>query len=138
MRQRLLLLLATVLCLTLAGCSGSLGSQSSSAPATSTTTETPVELSASEATERALEAETHYVSARLQNASCLHSWGIGEYTTEADARVINWTSRGVVIQVQRPYSWEKNTSIADLSSEARYIVTDNKTVRMSGSSITPC
>lgn len=138
MRRQQLILLITVLCLTLAGCIGSPDGQSSAAAETSTITETPTTLPASEATERALDAETRYVSARLRNASCLHSWGIGEYTTEAEATLINRTSRGVVVQVQRPYAWEKNASMADLSSEARYLVTENESVRLSGSSIDPC
>ncbi|SDX38707.1 hypothetical protein SAMN05443574_14110 [Haloarcula vallismortis] len=92
----------------------------------------------SEATDRALEAETEYVSARLQNASCLTYGETGEFTTSAEATVINRTQDGVVVNVQRPYSWEKDGTVADLVSNASYLVTENQTIRRSGTSIAPC
>ena len=138
MALRTTLLVVTAGSLLLAGCTGSLGGDTPAGDRQTPATATPSQLPANGVTDRALEAETNYVSARLENASCLRSWGIGEYTTNAEATVRNRTERGVVVAVQRPYSWERNASIADLVSNARYLVTENDTVRQSGPSIDPC
>lgn len=138
MALRAALLVVTAGSLLLAGCTGSLGGSSPTAERQTPATASPSQLPASEATDRALEAETNYVSARLGNASCLRSWGIGEYTTNAEATVLNRTERGVIVDVQRPYSWERNASIVDGVSNARYLVTENDTLRQSGPSIDPC
>lgn len=148
MSLRTALLVVAAGTLLLAGCADSLGGDTPAADRQTPATATPSQLPASEVTDRALEAETSYVSARLENASCLRSWGIGEYTTNAEATVLDRTERGVIVEAQRPYSWEKNASpvdgasnarsVADLVSNARYLVTANDTVRQSGPSIDPC
>ncbi|GGM48396.1 hypothetical protein GCM10009006_32040 [Haloarcula argentinensis] len=97
-----------------------------------------VQLNISEAKERALEAETSYVSTRLKNASCLDSWDIGSFTAGPDATVINQTNRGVVIKARRPYSWEKGKSVYDAEHYARYLVTKTELKRLSGDTIEPC
>ena len=120
MARRTALLVVVAGTLLLAGCAGSSGPPDS------------------KATDRALEAETDYVSARLPNATCLGRWGVGEYTTNAEATVVDRTNRGVVVEVQRPYSWERGAMTADAVSNARYLVTESDTVRQSGPPIDPC
>jgi len=118
-----------------AGCGGSFDTQT---PGATQQTVAPATLPDSEATDRALEAETDYVSARLENASCLSYGETGEFTASAEATVTNRTQNGVVLNVQRPYSWAKNDTVADLVSNASYLVTKNQTNRRSGTSISPC
>lgn len=131
MFRRAVLRLVVASSLALAGCAGSV-----SGPATPTPS--PPQISDENATERALAAETAYVSARLENASCLDSWEIGEFTMRAEATVTNRTDRGVIVAVQRPYSWTKDETVADLGSTARYRVTETDSTRLSGSSLNPC
>jgi hypothetical protein len=102
------------------------------------TTVAPAQLPDSAATDRALAAETESVSSQLRNASCLDYWEIGQFTAEAEATVTNRTKHGVVVDVQRPYSWAKDGGVADAVANARYLVTENETIRRSGPSIDPC
>jgi hypothetical protein len=92
----------------------------------------------SAAEERALSDETEYVETRLQNATCLESWGIGEYTMEATATVTDRTEEGVRVEVQRPYSYSTTEQIADVATHATYLVAENQTERLSGDSVGPC
>lgn len=90
------------------------------------------------ATDRALTAETDYVRSRLENATCLQSWGIGEYTMDATATVIARGSEGVRVEVQRPYSYSTDDSIVDTATHATYLVGETETQRLSGERVDPC
>ena len=137
---RTALLAVTAVCLIFSGCAGSPGGTTTDADQPQRTTVAPAQLPDSEATDRALAAEAEYVSERLRNASCIDYWEIGQFTMEATASVENRTHRGRVVAVQRPYSWGKKEPdlVADTASNARYLVTENETVRRSGKSIDPC
>ena len=129
------LLAATAAVVLLSGCAGA-----PSGDRSAKTTVAPAQLPDSAATDRALAAETESVSERLRNASCIDYWEIGQFTMEATASVENRTYRGVVVAVQRPYSRGRNEPdlVADTASNARYLVTENETIRRSGKSIDLC
>jgi hypothetical protein len=84
-----------------------------------------------EATERALNAENAYVSARLENASCIDDWSFTQYFAEQNATVLNRTERGVVVEVTRPFSWTDDGLVTDAVSNPRYLVNETETVRLS-------
>lgn len=102
-------------------------------------------LSVSIASQRAIAAEEAYVSARLENASCLTNWGINEgaaYQHEK-ASLSKLTARGIKVDVQIAYAYrtttdEGQTVYADSVSHAVYLVTPANTYRSSGDTISPC
>ncbi len=128
----------TVALLSPSGCATTPCGISTGTDQPSRTTVAPAQLPDSEATDRALDAETDYVSSRLRNASCLDYWELGQFTAEARATATNRTHRGVVVDVQRPYSWGKDELVADEVLNGRSLVTENETTRRSGQSIAPC
>jgi hypothetical protein len=133
MNDRTQYLALTAVVLLVAGCGGA-----GDTPLRGDDPTTPAVPTDATATDRALAAEGEYVSARLANASCLTYWELGEFTASATATVTNRTQDGVVVAVQRPYSWGTNQTVADGVSNARYLVTDTETIRRSGPSIAPC
>ena len=137
MRPRHALLFAFVLTsVALAGCASLPGTQP---PSTTTTTVAPSALSDSTAKEQALNAEETYLSAHLQNASCLESWGTEPTAVSKQATVMNRTTSGVVVDVTHPYHYATTDGKhADVGSDARYLVTLNDTTRVSGDDIHPC
>lgn len=96
------------------------------------------EISDEEATTRALAAEETYLQSRLQNASCLLSWGTTPTTSSEEATVVERTAEGVVVDVTHPYWYSKEGEEADLSSHAFYLVTETRIERTSGDDVAPC
>lgn len=146
-----LLTVFLVVTVSLAGCANLTGGQPTpdeptTASTTSATTSTtpqstiaPAELSDSVAKERALSAEEAYLSAHLANASCLEDWGTTPTTMEEEATVVNRTETGVIVDVTHPYHYSTNDGTnADVSSDARYLVTKDGTTRVSGEDVHPC
>ncbi|MFC7202224.1 hypothetical protein ACFQJC_01750 [Haloferax namakaokahaiae] len=100
------------------------------------------ELSNTSAKQRALDAEREYLESRLGNASCLSEWGITATTTSKEAAITNRTAEGVLVEIRHPYSYEAkhgdSYSIADQSSQATYLVTNEGAERVSGDDVSPC
>lgn len=91
------------------------------------------------ARERALTAEERYLRTRLGNAACVDGWGTNSYTgVEAEATVRNRTSEGVSVDVVHPFWYGTETVEADGRSEATYLVTENATRRLDGTTVSPC
>lgn len=151
MRLRKALLLAVVVSsLKLAGCTNIVSDQPTTSEQPTTATPTPTaptttqstiassDLSDSTAKDRALTAEETYLSAHLSNESCLNDWGTTPTTMDKEATIVNRTADGVVVDVTHPYWYSTGSSEADLGSNARYLVTENETTRLSGDDIDPC
>jgi hypothetical protein len=114
----------------LAGCSGIDGG--------ATTTEREFnDISNQTAKERALTAESDYVSRVLSNASCLTNFDT-TISPESEAQIINRSQRGIFVDVSFLYSYETDTVEADVGTLPIYRITDNRTVRVEGDSIEPC
>ena len=106
---------------------------------TTTQTEIPfAEVSDSDAEARALAAEEAYLESRLQNASCLLSWGTTPTTASKEAMVVERSADGIVVDVRHPYWYSKEGEEADLSSHAFYLVTETSVERTSGDDVAPC
>jgi len=121
LRTRLVVPYALVVILVTAGCLGGAA------------------VSTDDARERALAAEEAYVTEQFGNASCVEDWGLESYTgVERAATVINRTSEGVYVEVSQPYWYSTAEVEADVGSEARYLVTENDTRRLSGTDVSPC
>lgn len=103
------------------------------------TTAAPV-LTVETAITRALCAEERYLRRQLQHADCVDSWGTYDAggSPDKEATVVNQTSNGIYVDVQHPYWWG-NTEVSDDSfSTATYLVTGNRTRRVSGRAVDPC
>ena len=135
------LLLAIVCSLALTGCSTLSDGPATPKSAVTSGQETPTidaQVNVSEARERALNSETDYVTARLQNASCLDSWDVGSFTVGPKVTVVNHSDRGITVRVRRPYSTAKGEAVYDAEHYARYLVTKTGTERLSGDTVAPC
>ncbi|RDZ63434.1 hypothetical protein C5B90_09810 [Haloferax sp. Atlit-12N] len=96
------------------------------------------EISDEDAKARALAAEETYLETRLQNATCLLSWGTTPTTASKEAMVVERSADGVVVDVTHPYWYGKEGEEADSSSEAFYLVTETNIERTSGDNVSPC
>lgn len=84
----------------------------------------------------ALAYEAAYLHNALRNASGLTSFGVGgEYTTTNEARIVNRSGAGVYVRVRMTYTFSTENSVADLVSEALYLVTIEDIRRVRGSEI---
>ncbi|KAB1193721.1 hypothetical protein GJR96_09830 [Haloferax sp. MBLA0076] len=102
-------------------------------------TEVPLaEISDEDAKARALAAEEAYLETRLQNATCLLSWGTTPTTASKEATVVERSADGVVVDVTHPYWYGKENEEADSVSEAFYLVNETSVERTSGDDISPC
>jgi hypothetical protein len=124
------------LLLVVAGCTGAPERPATTpgTPATTTTPNTTVEdrgnLSADRAKRLALEREKGYLSVRLRNHSYVDEWGVGGGVGTKEARIVNRTADGYVVEVRYPdwYNHETTdgtttrTLHADAISEAVYVV----------------
>ena len=90
------------------------------------------------AEERALSAETRYLTRQLEDASCLETWGTRPTTASRRATVVDRTAHGVYVEVTHPYSYSTESVEADGASEATYLVTDDGTARKRGDHVYPC
>lgn len=100
-------------------------------------------LSVQVAESRAMDAESAYVTAQLESASCLSDWGINEGAgPSADASVTGVTASGVRVSVTLPYAYtverEGEPLFADTASRAVYEVSLTGTRRVRGDTISPC
>jgi hypothetical protein len=97
------------------------------------------EVTDEEARERALAAEERHISDHLRNASCVESWSPDSYVgIERDATVTNRTASGVSVTVRHSFTYSTDRTEADVASEARYLVTADEVVRLSGTDVAPC
>lgn len=87
---------------------------------------------------QALAAEERYLVSRLQNASCLLSWGTTPATASKEATIVNRSADGVVVDVTHPYWYSIEGEEADLVSEAFYLVNETGVRRTSGDEVSPC
>ncbi|KAB1198625.1 MULTISPECIES: hypothetical protein [Haloferax] len=102
-------------------------------------TEIPfAEVTDEDAEARALAAEEAYLDSRLQNASCLLSWGTTPSTASREATVVERSADGVVVDVTHPYWYSKEGEEADLVSEAFYLMNNTSVRRTSGDEVSPC
>ena len=118
------------------GVGGCLGNESGGS---GTTQNTVVNISDTEAKQRALEAEKWYIFDRLQNASCVTSGAASGTTVESRAVVSERKADGVEVEVTHGYHFSTTGGLeADGATNARYVVTGNGTRRMQGDHINPC
>ncbi|WP_411966930.1 hypothetical protein [Haloferax sp. YSSS75] len=87
---------------------------------------------------RALAAEERYLESRLQNASCLLSWGTTATTASEEATIVSRSDDGIVVDVTHPYWYSKEGEEADIVSEAFYLVNETGVERTSGDDVSPC
>lgn len=94
------------------------------------------------AEQRALSAEEAYVTAQLENASCLDDSGVDEGAVTKQAAVTGPAVGGFRVRVTMPYAHRVETEegplFADSGSEVVYAVTPVSTRRISGDTIAPC
>lgn len=144
-RRSLLTLCGTAFCLG-AGCLGDAASEApasestrTNATATERLTVSPSEVSDEEARDRALAAEEEFLTARLENASCLNGWGTTPATVDESAAVVDRSADGVTVSVTHPYWYSTDRAEADLASEAVYVVTEDEARRVGdGEDVSPC
>ena len=156
-RRDVLRLCGVTLGLGTAGCLGDSSNENSSgepnvsnsttpeATTTQTTSTTPERTTIAvsdvpdeEAKERAIGAEEEFLTAQLQNSSCLTNWGVSETTASTRATVTKRTADGVYVEVTHAYSYSTENVEADGASIAVYVVTADSIQRDRGDSISPC
>jgi len=92
-----------------------------------------------EAKDRALNAEKRHISDVMNNSSCVNSWSLKSFTgIEEDAELVNQSNGGVVIEVTLPLTYGTDVEEADSRSIATYLVTENSTIRLDGTLMSPC
>lgn len=101
-------------------------------------TVSPSEVSDGAAKERALAAEEEFLTARLENASCLNDWGTTPSTVSESAEVVDRSAEGVTVSVTHPYWYSTGNEEADLASDAVYVVTADEVRRTGGTNVSPC
>ncbi len=91
------------------------------------------------ATGRAPAAEKQYIVERLQNASCLDSWGAWGGTYSKSATITGGTADGVYVNVSHPYWYGFEEDSVDGGTDARYFVTNERVRRVHGDTVSaPC
>lgn len=132
-RREILSVCTGSICIGFAGCQ----EDASRGPGTTSTAVTFV--SDAEAKQRALEAEKWHIFDRLQNAPCVTSGAASGTTVESSATVSKRTADGVEVGVTHGYHFSTTDGLeADDASNARYLVTSNRTQRIEGDTIDPC
>lgn len=88
--------------------------------------------------ERALCAEELYLEHQFRNASCVDSWDTHGIVVEEETSIVNETGDGTYVDVRHPYVWGNEDVSDDGFSEAIYLVTADRIVRVRGDTVTPC
>ena len=94
------------------------------------------------AQQRALAAEEEYVTAHLEDESCLSDRGVNEGAANREVSIEGVTIGGVRVAVSMPYAYTTGEDgeqiFADAASDAVYVVTLTDTHRISGDEVSIC